>query len=243
MLKVRDLHVNYGRLAALRGASFEVASGEIVCLVGANGAGKSTALNAIAGGVAPHRGSIALAGQELVGMRPEMIARLGITLVPEGRHVFSTLTVEENLHVGARRDRQSTAEDVRRVMDQFPALKARRQASAGSLSGGEQQMLVLARALMTRPRLVMIDEPSLGLAPKIVEQVYDILLSLRRESGLTLLINEQSLQRVMKAADRLYVIRAGEVCFEKARQTEVDRPAILDAYFGFKHTAAGSVRS
>jgi branched-chain amino acid transport system ATP-binding protein len=234
MLKVRDLHVNYGRLTALRGTSFDIGNGEIVCLVGANGAGKSTALNTIAGGVAPNRGSINFAGHELVGMRPEAIARLGITLVPEGRHVFSTLTVEENLHVGARGSRRSTKDDIYRVMEHFPALNSRRRASAGSLSGGEQQMLVLARALMTRPRLVMIDEPSLGLAPKMVEQVYDILLSLRRETGLTLLINEQSLQRVMKAADRLYVIRAGQVCFHKTGQTEKDRPAILEAYFGFK---------
>jgi branched-chain amino acid transport system ATP-binding protein len=233
MLKVRELHVNYGPLAALRGVSFEIASGEIVCLVGANGAGKSTALNVIAGGVAPRRGSINFEGGELVGMRPEAIARLGITLVPEGRHVFGTLTVKENLHVGARDDRRATMRDIDQVMEYFPALRERLHASAASLSGGEQQMLVLARALMTRPRLMMIDEPSLGLAPRVVEQVYEILLSLRRETGLALLINEQSLQRVMKAADRLYVIRAGRVYFHKSGQTEEDRPAILEAYFGF----------
>jgi branched-chain amino acid transport system ATP-binding protein len=239
MLRVRDLHVNYGRLTALRGVSFDVARGEVVCLVGANGAGKSTILNAIAGGVGPKQGSIELSGRELVGMRPEAVARLGVTLVPEGRHVFGTLTVEENLYVGARQDRRSTSDDVNRVMQHFPVLKSRRNASAASLSGGEQQMLVLARGLMTRPRLVMIDEPSLGLAPKIIDQVYDILLALRQEIGLTLLINEQSLQRVMKAADRLYVIRAGQVCFHKSGQTEQDRAAILEAYFGFNGELAG----
>ena len=238
MLKVSDLHVNYGPLAALRGVSFEVTRGEIVCFVGADGAGKSTALNVIAGGVAPRSGSINFEDRELAGMRPEAIAHLGITLVPEGRHVFGTLTVEENLRVGARGDRRTTMRDIDRVMEYFPALRERRNASAASLSGGEQQMLVLARALITQPRLVMIDEPSLGLAPRIVAQVYEILLSLRRETGLTLLINEQSLQRVMKAADRLYVIRAGRVQFHKSGQTEEDRPAILEAYFGFKHDHA-----
>jgi branched-chain amino acid transport system ATP-binding protein len=238
MLKVSGLHVNYGALTALRDVSFEVARGEIVCLVGANGAGKSTALNAIAGGVVPKSGSINFEGRELVKMRPEAVARLGITLVPEGRHVFGTLTVEENLRVGARGGRRATLIDIDRVMAHFPILRERRRASAASLSGGEQQMLVLARALMTRPRLVMIDEPSLGLAPRIVDQVYEILLTLRRETGLTLLINEQSLQRVMKAADRLYVVRAGRVCFEKGGQTEEDRPAILEAYFGFKQERA-----
>jgi branched-chain amino acid transport system ATP-binding protein len=233
MLKVHELHVNYGPVAALRGVSFEIASGEIVCLVGANGAGKSTALNVIAGGVAPRSGSINFEGRELVGMRPETIAYLGITLVPEGRHVFGTLTVKENLHVGAREDRRITMRDIDRVMEYFPALRERLHAPGASLSGGEQQMLVLARALMTRPRLMMIDEPSLGLAPRIVEQVYEILLSLRRETRLALLINEQSLQRVIKAADRLYVIRAGRVYFHKSGQTEEDRPAILEAYFGF----------
>jgi len=235
MLEVNDLHVRYGGLTALRGVSFTVNAGEIVCLVGANGAGKSTALQAIAGGVAPVRGSIRLDGEELVGRRPEAIARRGVTLVPEGRHVFGTLTVEENLRVGvaARGDRWTATSDLDRVMTHFPILRSRRQSGAASLSGGEQQMLVLARALMASPRLMMVDEPSLGLGPMIVDQVYDILLTLRRDSGLTLLINEQSLQRVLKRADRLYVIRAGEVQLHKAGQTEADRPAILNAYFGF----------
>jgi branched-chain amino acid transport system ATP-binding protein len=235
MLEVRDLHVRYGGLTALRGASFSVAAGEIICLVGANGAGKSTALNAIAGGVTPNHGSIKFEGEELIGQRPEIVARRGITLVPEGRHVFGTLTVEENLRVGAaaRRERRRVADNIDRVMTYFPVLRSRRQAAAASLSGGEQQMLVLARALVTGPRLMMVDEPSLGLAPMIIDQVYAILLALRRDAGLTLLVNEQSLQRVLKHADRLYVIRAGEVQLHKSGQTEADRPAILKAYFGF----------
>ena len=237
MLEVSDLYVRYGGLTALRGVSFSVAAGEIVCLVGANGAGKSTALQAIAGGVVPARGSIRFDGEELVGRRPEAIARRGVTLVPEGRHVFGTLTVEENLRVGiaARGNRRTAAADLDRVMTYFPVLRSRRRSAAASLSGGEQQMLVLARALMAGPRLMMVDEPSLGLAPMIVDQVYDILLALRHDSGLTLLINEQSLQRVLRRTDRLYVIRAGEVRLHKAGQTEADRPEILKAYFGFDH--------
>lgn len=236
LLAVDDIHVSYGRMAALKGISLTVNRGEIVCLLGPNGAGKSTALAAIAGGHAPASGSIRFEGKELVGRSPEAISRAGIALVPEGRHVFSTLTVAENLQVAmySRTDRTAAGRDVARMFEMFPRLGERRHAHAGMLSGGEQQMLVIARALLTRPRLLMVDEPSLGLAPKIVDQVYETLLALRAGEGLTLLINEQNANRVLKHADRLYVIRDGRVQLERAAAELVDGDSVKHAYFGFR---------
>jgi len=242
LLDVRGLSVNYGRLAALRDVSIHVDEGEVVCVVGPNGAGKSSLLNAIAGGIAPKFGSATFAGKELFGMRPEHIARLGMSLIPEGRQVFSTLSVEENLRLGAFM-RGGSAEIERRlarVMTHFPKLKERRKYPAGTLSGGEQQMLAIGRALMTQPRLIMVDEPSLGLAPMIVDQVYEILRDLRRDDGLTLLINEQSSKRVLKYADRIYVLRGGIVRLEDSAERLQDGAAILNAYFGFGHAAANA---
>ncbi len=239
MLEVDNIHVNYGRLQALRGVSITAQEGEIVCLVGPNGAGKSTTLAAIAGGVTPHTGRIALKGRSLGGLPPETIARLGVSLVPEGRHVFGTLSVAENLRIGTfqRRDRAGVASDFERILEHFPRLRERLQQPAGRLSGGEQQMLVIGRALMTRPRLVMVDEPSLGLAPKIVDQVYDILLTLRRSGDITLLINEQSSERVLKFADRIYVMRGGRIHLHDRAANLQDGKAIMQAYFGFAEHA------
>ena len=242
MLEVDNIHVNYSRLQALRGVSIRAEQGEIVCLVGPNGAGKSTMLNAIAGGVPPHSGRIVLEGKSLVGMAPEAIARLGLSLVPEGRHVFGTLTVAENLRIGTfqRRDRAGINADFERILEHFPRLRERLQQPAGRLSGGEQQMLVIGRALMTRPRLVMVDEPSLGLAPKIVDQVYEILLKLRQSGDLTLVINEQSSERVLKFADRIYVMRGGRIHLEDRAANLQDGKAIQHAYFGFdEHASTG----
>ena len=245
MLEIDNIHVNYGRLQALRGVSITVAEGEVVCLVGPNGAGKSTTLAAIAGGVTPHAGSIKLQGRSLVGLPPEAITRLGVSLVPEGRHVFATLTVAENLRIGGfqRRDRGGAAADFERMLGHFPRLRERLQQPAGQLSGGEQQMLVIGRALMTRPRLVMVDEPSLGLAPMIVDQVYEILLSLRRSDGLTLLINEQSSKRVLQFADRIYVLRGGRIQLHDRASNLQDGKAIMEAYFGFGEQPAPATGS
>jgi branched-chain amino acid transport system ATP-binding protein len=235
MLRIEDLEVRYGRLAALRGVSLEVKQGEIVCVIGPNGAGKSSLFAAIAGGIAPHRGSVLLDSKEIVGARPEQIARLGLSLIPEGRHVFSTLTVEENLRIGAFMARGAGSIEARlsQVMAHFPRLAERRRLSAGGLSGGEQQMLVIGRALMTDPRVMLVDEPSLGLAPKIIDQVYEILLDLRQKNGLTLLINEQSSKRVLKHADRIYVLRNGEIQLRDHARNLQDGSAIMQAYFGF----------
>lgn len=239
LLEIDDLHVNYGGIAAVRGLSLSVAPGEVVSIIGPNGAGKSTTLAAIAGGVAPARGRIKLDGADLVGRRPEDIARAGISLVPEGRHVFATLTVEENLVLGTfmRTDRANIAKEKAAILDIFPRLAERLHAPAGQLSGGEQQMLVIARAVLARPRLLLVDEPSLGLAPLVIDQVYATLLELRRREGLTLLIVEQSSHRIMKHADRIYVVRDGRIQLADTAANLKD-DAIKRAYFGFGGAAA-----
>jgi branched-chain amino acid transport system ATP-binding protein len=239
MLELSDVEVRYGRLVALRGLSMTVRQGEVVCLIGPNGAGKSTTMAAIAGGVPRHAGSIRFDGQELPARKPEQIAGLGLSLVPEGRHVFGTLTVEENLRVGGylRKNSRESAEALDRVANYFPRLKERWRSPAGRLSGGEQQMLSIGRALMTGPRLVMVDEPSLGLAPLIVDTVYEILLELRAREGLTLLINEQSSHRILRFADRIYVIRNGGIQLQGTADELRDGEAIKAAYFGFGEPA------
>ncbi|WP_428490165.1 ABC transporter ATP-binding protein [Rhodopila sp.] len=235
MLDLHDVEVRYGRLVALRGLTMEVRQGEVVCLIGPNGAGKSTTLAAIAGGVARTTGSIRFHGTELPARKPERIARLGLSLVPEGRHVFGTLSVEENLRIGGymRPSAKQASAALERIANYFPQLKERWRSPAARLSGGEQQMLSIGRALMTGPKLMMVDEPSLGLAPRIVDSVYEILLELRRQEGLTLLINEQSSHRILRFADRIYVIRNGGIKLHGAASALQDGEAIKSAYFGF----------
>jgi branched-chain amino acid transport system ATP-binding protein len=235
MLVVEDLHVDYGRVAAVRGVSLNVEAGEIVCLAGPNGAGKSTTLLAITGVVAASAGSIRFQGTSLAGTSIEDIACAGISLVPEGRHVFGTLTVEENLRLGAvtRKDRAQIETDLERLLQHFPVLRERFRTSAGKLSGGEQQQVAIARALMARPKLLLVDEPALGLAPQMIERAYDILLRLRRE-GLSLLIVEQSTERAFAAADRIYIMRNGEIVFAGRSDAEANREAVEKAYFGFE---------
>jgi len=233
MLEVDDIHVHYGRIAAVRGVSLSINEGEIVTLVGPNGAGKSTTMMTIAGALPPTRGAIKLDGASLVGKSPEIIARLGVSFVPEGRHVFSQLTVEENVRIGSdmRRDRQNIAEDFERVLGYFPFLRGRLSTPGGKLSGGEQQQLVIARALMTRPRIMLIDEPSLGLAPIIVDRVYEILRALRAE-GNTLFVVEQSTHRALENADRIYVMRSGQIVLHGLSKDLTDKE-LERAYFGF----------
>ncbi|MDR6953331.1 branched-chain amino acid transport system ATP-binding protein [Ancylobacter sp. 3268] len=235
LLTVDDVHVRYGDLVALREVSLTVAQGEVVCVIGPNGAGKSTLLAAVAGGVAPWRGSIRFGDAEVVGLRPELVARQGLSLVPEGRHIFGTLTVDENLRIGGfiHKGRAEAKADHERLLELFPRLRERLNFPAGRLSGGEQQMLAVARAVMTRPRLLLVDEPSLGLAPRIVDQIYEILLDLRRREGLTLIINEQSSNRILKHADRIYVLRGGRIQLEGRAADLADGEAIRSAYFGF----------
>jgi branched-chain amino acid transport system ATP-binding protein len=226
--------VSYGRVPAVRGVSVRVEAGEIVCIVGPNGAGKTTTLETIAGTLNPTAGEIRLNGAAIAGQAPETIARMGVSLVPENRHVFTQLTVEENLRLGSqiRRDRDRIEPDFERILGHFPFLRERLGTPGGKLSGGEQQQLVIARALMTAPKLMLLDEPALGLAPLIVATVYEILRTLRGQ-GITLLVVEQSTHRALENADRIYVMRSGEIVLHGARD-RLTRDEVEEAYFGYE---------
>jgi branched-chain amino acid transport system ATP-binding protein len=214
--------------------------GEVVSIVGPNGAGKSSLLNAIAGVAQPSAGAILFRGENIVGQSLETTVRRGVALVLEGRHVFSGLTVLENLKLGAtiRRDAASVAADLRSFFDIFPILAERRNEPAGRLSGGEQQMLVIARALLSRPTLLMLDEPSLGLAPKITDRIYEIIGDIRRQ-GVTVLVVEQNAERALKAADRIYVLSGGRVRLSGSAAELRDNPDFEAAYFGLGLAEAG----
>jgi branched-chain amino acid transport system ATP-binding protein len=239
VLAVDDLHVHYGRVPAIRGVSVNVERGEIVCIVGPNGAGKSTTLLAIAGLLAPTTGTIRLDGRSIAGETPEDIARMGLNLVPEGRHIFTQLSVEENLRLGAqmRDDRSEVEQDFQRMLTEFPFLGSRLTTPTGKLSGGEQQQLVIARALMTRPKLMLLDEPALGLGPLVVETVYRILRGLRA-SGITLLVVEQSTHRALENADRIYVLRSGQIALT-GRSADLSDAEVEAAYFGYARARTG----
>ncbi|MGE0237961.1 MAG: ABC transporter ATP-binding protein [Parvibaculaceae bacterium] len=235
LLEVDNITVRYGRLTALRSISLTVDEGETLFITGPNGAGKSTLLKAIAGVVPVAEGAITLDGKVISGGRPEDTARLGFSMVPEGRHVFGALTIEENLMLGAgmRKDRARAVRDLGAVYDVFPMLKERRDKPAGVLSGGQQQMLVIGRALMTAPRLIAIDEPSLGLAPKVIDQVYETLLGLRDSRGLTLVIVEQSSTRAMMTGGRMVLLRSGEIVLEGDARQLARGDTLRKAYFGY----------
>jgi branched-chain amino acid transport system ATP-binding protein len=233
MLAIENLQVNYGSIVALRGVDISVATGEIVAVIGPNGAGKSTLLLTIAGVVKPKGGGVKFDGRSILGEAPEKLAASGLALVPEGRHIFGSLSVAENIALGAttRNDRAGIAADTEKVLDMFPVLRDRYRQRAGNLSGGEQQMLAIARALLSRPKLLLLDEPSLGLAPLIVKQVYDAIYGLRQQ-GLTVLVVEQSVNRALNAADRAYVMSGGAIAMV-GRSSELQGTAEFDAaYFG-----------
>ena len=232
ILKVEDINVYYGSIHAIKGVSFEVNEGEIVTLIGANGAGKSTTLNTISGLLHSKTGSITFMGENLGKIPCHKIVSKGLALVPEGRRVFLQMTVQENLEMGAFTQGSKTLDaDLERVYGQFPRLKERMKQVAGTLSGGEQQMLAMGRALMSHPKLLMLDEPSMGLAPILVEQIFDIIRELHK-AGTTILLVEQNAQAALSVADRGYVLETGKVVTTGTGHELLESPAIKKAYLG-----------
>jgi branched-chain amino acid transport system ATP-binding protein len=233
MLTLENVHVRYGAIAALRGISIHIDEGEIVGLIGVNGAGKSTTLMTIAGVMRPSKGTIVLEGESIVGRQPEDIVRKGIALVPEERRIFPGLTVAENLKLGAaiRSDRSEVERDLEQMCSRFPVLADRLGQAAGTLSGGEQQQLAIARGLMSRPLLLMMDEPSLGLAPRLVDEIFELVVQLH-ETGVTILLVEQNVERALEIADRAYLLNTGLVEFDGAAQELRERVDFASAYFG-----------
>jgi len=233
MLELNGVHARYGAITALRGVSINVSQGELVALLGVNGAGKSTTLGCIAGVLRPWQGGIAFEGGSIVGKPPEQIARLGISLVPEGRDIFPSLTVEENLRLGAftRSERTEYRRNLDEVYDLFPVLKERLQQPGATLSGGEQQQLAIARALMSSPRLLMLDEPSLGLAPTLVDQIFELIARLHQR-GVTILLVEQNVDRTLEIVDRAYLMNTGLIEGQGTAQQLRSRADIESIYMG-----------
>ena len=233
MLELRDVDVFYGEVQALRGVSLNVEAGQIVTLIGANGAGKSTTLRTISGLLRPKRGTIRFDGRELNGTEPHDITQAGLIHVPEGRMLLENMTVRENLLAGAfcRRDKDGIQSDLGAVEARFPILEERKSQKASTLSGGERQMLAIGRALMARPKLLMLDEPSLGLAPKLVEQMFESVSTLKAE-GTTILLVEQNAYGALAVADYAYVLRVGEIVVEEDAKSLLANKSFLDAYLG-----------
>ena len=233
LLALESLEVAYGGIRAVKGIDLEVKQGETVCLIGANGAGKTTTLRAITGLVRAAAGRVRYDGADITAMRVHEVARRGLALVPEGRGIFPQLTVDENLAMGAyaRRDRQAIGGDIDRAFTLFPRLKERRQQVAGTLSGGEQQMLAIGRALMSRPRLLLLDEPSMGLAPLMVERIFEVIRAIAAE-GVTLLLVEQNARLALESSHRGYVLESGTVSVAGEARALLDDPRIRQAYLG-----------
>ena len=233
MLEVKDLHVSYGGIRALRGVNLEVPDGKIVTLIGANGAGKSTLLRTISGLVRAESGSVTYNGKEVTGMPINKILEQGIAMVPEGRRVFTNLSVLENLKIGAylRKDKSGIQQDIEWVYSLFPRLQERSWQMAGTLSGGEQQMLAVGRALMSRPKLMMMDEPSLGLAPLVVKGIFEIIREINRQ-GVTVLLIEQNANMALKTADLAYVLETGEITLHGTGAELLTNEAVKRAYLG-----------
>ena len=231
VLKVENINVYYGSIHAIKGISFDVYEGEIVTLIGANGAGKSTTLNTISGLLHPTTGSVSFLGESLAKIQPHKIVEKGLAQVPEGRRVFAQMTVQENLEMGAYTQTSGLAEDLEKVYTLFPRLRERMHQTAGTLSGGEQQMLAMGRALMSRPKLLMLDEPSMGLAPILVEQIFDIIADLHK-TGATILLVEQNAQMALSIANRGYVMETGRIVTTGTGEELLASEAVRKAYLG-----------
>ena len=233
MLKIDNIHVYYGAIHALKGVSLEVHKGEIVTLIGANGAGKSTTLRTVSGLLAPKSGSISFLGENIAGMPAHEIVKRGISQVPEGRRIFAEMSVQENLEMGAftRKDKAGVAQDFDIVYNRFPRLKERRKQQAGTLSGGEQQMLAMGRALMSRPKLLLLDEPSMGLAPLLIKEIFSIIEDINRE-GTTVLLVEQNANMALSIAHRAYVMETGRITLQGAAKELAASEDVRKAYLG-----------
>lgn len=233
MLTIKDLEVYYGVIQAIKGVSFEVNQGEVIALIGANGAGKTTILHTITGLLAPKNGSVVFEGKELTKMPAHKIVSLGMAHVPEGRRVFADLSVYENLRMGAytRKDRNEIEETLEKVYQRFPRLKERRNQMAGTLSGGEQQMLAMGRALMSRPRIILMDEPSMGLSPIFVNEIFDIIQEVSK-GGTTVLLVEQNAKKALSIADRAYVLETGKITLSGDAKELMNDESVKKAYLG-----------
>lgn len=231
ILEIKDLSVNFGGIKAVDGISMQVPEGKIITLIGANGAGKSTILRSVSGIVKPQHGDIIFDGESIFGKTPDAIVSKGITLVPEGRRVFPNLTVLENLKIGAYLRKDKLDDDIEYIYSLFPRLKERNWQLAGTLSGGEQQMLAVGRALMSRPRLIMMDEPSLGLAPLVVKDIFEIIKTINK-SGITVLLNEQNANMALKIADLGYVIETGRITLTGTGEELLSNESVKEAYLG-----------
>lgn len=233
MLKINDIHVYYGAIHAIKGISFEVNQGEIVTLIGANGAGKTTILHTVSGLIKPKTGSIQLFDKEISNIEAHKIVEMGMAQVPEGRRVFSKMTVQENLEMGAfsRKDKASFDADYDMVFQKFPRLKERRKQLAGTMSGGEQQMLAMARALMSKPKILLLDEPSMGLAPILVDEIFNIIQEINK-AGTTVLLVEQNAHKALSIANRAYVLETGTVVLSGDAKDLLDNEEVKKAYLG-----------
>lgn len=234
LLEVQDLHVYYDAIHAIKGISFEVQEGEIVTLIGANGAGKTTTLHTISGLLKPRSGFVTFANTNIVSIKPHKIIRLGLAQVPEGRRVFSRLTVKENLVMGAyvRSNQQEIDKDYAHVLELLPRLKERLKQTAGTLSGGEQQMLAIGRALMARPKMLLLDEPSMGLSPLLVQEIFSIIRDVNQKTGTTVLLVEQNAKMALEIASRAYVMETGRIVMSGEASKLADTPEVKRAYLG-----------
>ena len=244
ILELLNVESNYGPVQALRGVSLSVTEGKIVTVLGANGAGKTTTLKTISGIIEPLKGQVKFRGEEIQGNSPDAIVRAGVVHVPEGREVFPLLSVEDNLRMGAftRRDADGVAKDLEAVFGYFPILRERAKQEAGQLSGGQQQMLAIARALLAQPALILMDEPSLGLSPKLTKEIFDIVVRINRERGVTILLVEQNAHMALKIADFGYVLEVGRIVMEDTGARLAEKDDIKEFYLGMKAAGARGAR-
>jgi branched-chain amino acid transport system ATP-binding protein len=238
VLTIKNVNTYYGKVHALKNVSLHLAEKEIVALIGANGAGKTTILNTLSGVTAPQSGSILFSGEPVEGLPPDRLVKIGISQVPEGRQVFKGLSVAENLELGAylrfvsREPKEKIKQDIKRMYELFPRLEERKKQMAGTLSGGEQQMLAIGRALMAKPKLLLLDEPSMGLAPLVVQEIFAVIERLRRDEGVTVLLVEQNAKAALKMADRGYVLETGKIILEGNAADLLENPEVQRAYLG-----------